>query len=543
MSTPEPKTRWPPPDDAERNSADAASPGAGETARQGGEDTRNRRRIGSLIDWFLDQDLLRGPHLFVDYWANVLSLRGIVPERQVKDGLIEPTLFRAGLDRPDFQVPRLRFYILLFLLGPLLFPLRTFRRLGRYRMRLLGSLGKEVQEALGRYRLTLKSTAPGRVDVGLGDTRLAADVIDPHLVSGFCSLFWAAYKLPLATFSAILIVAIAPPLLQTAGLRAVVTDYWLPVGFPLIVLLLFAVYREWVTAVLGAIPVLLGRPLFAITQPSTVESWFAFIWPLLALFALYLIFDWFFMPRPVPPVLLLYTVDGPGRPYERRTDSPYWLEGKSYWVWRYLILSRAELNKFWERDWERVDLWIRADGEDAGMLEWVVTDLHYRELWTPYDRLGHPEALERYRQHARRALDEGEPGVWLVEVDADRIFHYPFFRGAAFIPERGAVPVRSTMDLISAFWRRARDEPSPADLANLDRARLVVGRDLLADVPELLHRRATRHLMAQPWRYWRYPLGAATRAEPRLYGNGEPGPPPAAADPELQIKARPATTG
>lgn len=326
----------------------------GDAAGRGASETTNRRRVGSLVDWFLDQDLLRGPHLFVDYWANVLNLRGIVREHQVRDGLIDPTLFRAGLDRPDFQVPRLRFYILLFLIGPLLFPLRSFRRLGRYRMRLLGPIGREVQQALGRYRLTLSSAAPGRVDVGLGDTRLATDVIDPHLVSGFCSLFWTAYKLPLATFSAILIVAIAPPVLQTApGLLGVVTEYWLPVGFPLIVLLLFAVYREWVTAVLGAMPVLIGRPLFAITQPSTVESWFAFIWPLLALFALYLIFDWFFMPRPVPPVLLLYTAEGPGRPYERRVDSPYWLEGKTYWVWRYLILSRAEINKFWERDWER----------------------------------------------------------------------------------------------------------------------------------------------------------------------------------------------
>lgn len=495
------------------------------------------RRTGSLVDWFLGQDLLRGPHLFVDYWANVLQLRGIVPERQEKEGLIDPALFRAGLDRPDFQVPALRFYILFFLLGPLLFTLRSFRRLGRYRMRLLGPIGREVQEALGRYRLALSPAAPGRVDVGLGDTRLATGVIDPHLVSGFCSLFWAAYKLPLASFSAILLVAIAPPVLQRAGVLGVITDYWVPVGFPLIVLLLFAVYRDWVTAVLGALPVLVGRPLLAITEPSTVESWLAFMWPLLALFALYLIFDWFFMPRPVPPVLLLYAADGPGRPYERATDAPYWLDGKVYWVWRYLILSRAEINKFWERDWERVDLWVRADGDDAGMLEWVVTDLHYRELWVPYDRLGPPQALERYRREARAAVHEGTPATWLVEVDADRVVHYPFFRGAALLPERGAVPVRGVMDLIGALWRRARDEPTPAELASLDRARLELGRDVLADVPEFLLRRVSRHLMAQPWRYWRYPLGAATRVEPRLYAPLSTDTPPAAADPRLQIKA------
>jgi hypothetical protein len=496
------------------------------------------RRTGSLVDWFLEQQLLRGPHLFVDYWANVLQLRGIIPERQVRAGLVDPPLFRAGLDRPDLEVPRLRFYLLLFLVGPLLFSLRSFRRLGAYRLRFLGPLGAEIQRALQEYRLTLRSVSPGRVDVSKGETMLARGILDPHLVSGFCSLFWAAYKLPLATFSAIVIVAVLAPALYAAGLLGLVADYWIPVGFPVIVLLLYAVYREWVTAILGALPMILGRYLLRFAQPSSVEGWLAFVWPLFALLALYLLFDWFFMPRPVPPVLLLYTTSGAGRPYERAEDAPYWLEGEVYWVWRYLILSPAELNKFWERDWERVDLWIRADGESAGELEWVVTDLHYRELWVPYERLGPAHTVERQRAHAREAVARSEPGLWLVEIDADLLVHYPFIRGLAFLPERGGVPVRSLIDLLGALWRRVHDEPTPTELMMLDRARLRVGRDVLADVPEFLLRRVSRHLMSQPWRYWRYPLGAATRQEPRLYGRDFPDDPPPAADPELQIKAQ-----
>jgi hypothetical protein len=87
-----------------------------------------------------------------------------------------------------------------------------------------------------------------------------------------------------------------------------------------------------------------------------------------------------------------------------------------------------------------------------------------------------------------------------------------------------------------------RDEPAAAQLAALDRARLRIGRDVLADVPEFLLRRVSRHLMSQPWRFWRYPLGAASRQEPRLYGRDFPDEPPPAADPALQIRSGRAPT-
>jgi hypothetical protein len=520
----------------------AARPPLGEPPDQTTAAPVRDRRSGSLVEWLIDQGLLRGPHLFVDYWANVLHLRGIIPERLVRARLVDPALFRAGLDRPDLHVPRRRFYLLLFFLGPLLLPIRSFRRLGRYRLRILGPVALEIQAALQQYHLELTPAAPGRVHASQNGTPLARDVLDPHLVSGFCSLFWAAYKLPLACLSAILIVAVVTPIAYATGFGALITQYWLPLGFPLIVLLLYAVYRDWVTAILGALPVVFGRYLVRFADPSSVEGWFAIVLPLLAMLMLYLLFDWFFMPRPVPPVLLLYTSEGPGRPYERDRDAPYWLEGKSYWVWRYLILSPAELNKFWERDWERIDLWIRADGEAAGQLEWVVTDLHYRELWTPFDRLGPPSSLARARREAHDAVNQCKPGIWLVEVDADLVVHYPFLRGVTFLRERNGVPVRGALDLMGALWRRVQDRAGADDLLELDRARLRFGRDVLADVPEFLLRRVSRHLMAQPWRYWRYPLGAATRDEPRLYGREANDEPPPAADPALQIKAGVRTT-
>jgi len=490
---------------------------------------------GSLVQWLQTQRLLRGPFLFVDYWASVLGLEGIVAGGPVERGIVDLRLFRLGVDRPEPEVPRLRYYLLLFLAGPFLFPFRRFRRMGRYRLRLATRAGEAVQDALQQHRLELRPCGAGRVDVSWRDTVLARSVLDPNLVSGFSSLFWAAYKLPLAALSATIAVAVLAPILQATGLLGITADYWIPFGFPVLVLILYAVYRDVGTAVLGALPVILGRYLLILLSPAT--SWAPFLLALAGLFMLYLLVDWFFMPRPVPPVLLLYTADGPGQPYQRPGDAPYWLEGRVYWVWRYLILSPAELNKFWEKDWERVELWIRADGPNAGALEWVVTDLHYRELWTPYDRLGPARVLDRDLRKALEAVQGCHPGLWLLEVDADLVFHYPYFRGVSFLPEEGSVPAHGIGHVATALWRRATDDDFEGYVQALDHARVRTGTDLLADLPEFITRRAARHLMRQPWRYWRYPLGAATRRDPRLYGLPRPTNPPPLADPNLQIKA------
>ena len=49
-----------------------------------------------LVGWLGQHDLLRGPHLFVDYWASVLDLDGMVPERLERDGLVDNSLFQIN---------------------------------------------------------------------------------------------------------------------------------------------------------------------------------------------------------------------------------------------------------------------------------------------------------------------------------------------------------------------------------------------------------------------------------------------------------------
>lgn len=522
---------------------------------------------GGLAAWLEQQGLLRGPFLYQDYWDAVLRLDLPGTARRRAAGLISPDLFRVGLERPDLEVPRLRHYLVLFLLGPFLLPFRSFRRLGRYRLSYRSQVADEVLERLESYRLALSAADAGgaaadgpearetgtggpargdadeaaggaeRVDASLAGETVGRGLLHPHRVPGFVSLFYATYKLPLACLTAIAVAALLVPAARATGTLATVLDLWIPAGFPLLVALLYLVWRDWLTAVLGAFPVVIARFLFPFLDPGGAGGWTAFALAFGGLFLLYLLIDWFFMPRPVPPTLMLYTSEGPGRPYDREEDAPWWLEGESYWVWRYLMLTPAELNKFWERDWERVELWIRADGPEAGRLEWVVTDAHYREVWIPFEKLGGRERLARQVEAAGRATSSaGAAGFWLLEADADPVFHAPFLRAVSFVPEDERVPARSVGHLVSSLWKQAESDDPARFRAEVERARARTGVGLFRDAPEMASGALSRHLLSQPWRWWRYPRGAATRREVRLYGTGPAEEHPPAADPTLQVK-------
>ncbi|MEN8374585.1 MAG: hypothetical protein ABFS34_03985 [Gemmatimonadota bacterium] len=495
------------------------------------------RATNPLLRSLAEGGLLRGPFAFVDYWANVLGLEGVSPDDEARARLIHDPTFRLGIDRPDLDIPRLRTYLLPLLAGPFLFLMRSFRRLGKYASRFAADPPAAVR-ALDAFRLELRPTADGAVDAIAPDgRRLAAGLVDPFRVGAYCSLFWAVNKIPLAALASTVLVLVATPLAARADLLPLALRLWVPLGFPLVALGLWALYREWTTALLGAMPVLIGRILVAAFQSNAGLPWANLAVALGAMMAFYVAADWFFVPRPVPPALLLYTRAGPAAPYARERDAPYWLEGEAYWVWRYLLLSPAEINKFWERDWERVEIWVRADGPSAGELEWVVTDLHYRELWFPLEGLARKAVRERDVSVARDAVASGASGVWLVEVDADVLFHYPAIQGVTFLPDTGTVPVRGLGHLLRALRERRNDPAARTGRARLEALRLNHGVHVLGDLPELIAPMTADRLLSLPWRYWRYPLGAASRRQPRLYGRLPDPAPPEAADRALQIKS------
>ena len=235
--------------------------------------------------------------------------------------------------------------------------------MGKYRIRFRSEVGDDVWEALKAYRLKIAprrdAAASTRVDVSSADEKLASDVIDPYLISGFSSLFYAAYKLPFAALIAALVTVLLVVALNVIEVLQPLADE-LTVAAPILVLVLYLIFRDWSTSILGSLPAVLVVYLVGIVRIDPTRDWLQIAIALAGLMAVFLIIDWFFLPRPVPPVLMLYTKSGPGRPYEREGDAPYWLEGDAYWVWRYLMLTPAELNKFWERDWERVEKIIRV---------------------------------------------------------------------------------------------------------------------------------------------------------------------------------------
>jgi len=492
---------------------------------------------GPLVDWLAERGLLLGPFLYIYYWASVLGLQPGARAEHVARGWVDLPLFRGGVHRPDLELPRLRYYAAFLLIGPLLLPFRAVRRLGRYPIHHRRQVGDELSARLKRLELEMRQRAAGRVDVCIDGQVIASDVIDPCRNAAFSSLFYATYKLPFATVTAIVAMAVAGPLLSRFGLLDRAMDLWVPVVLPAVAALLYLLYRDVATAILGTVPVLIGWLLLLALGGRAPTDWGLFFGALALLLTFALLADWFFVPRPVPPSLYLYTREGEGRAFDREEDAPYWLEGESYWVWRYLMLVPAELNKFWERDWERAELWVRADGSDAGRLEWVVVDAHYRELWMPYERLGPPERLRRQRESARDTIDSGATGFWLVEVDMNLVFHTPFVRTVSFVPEGDAIPARSLWHLLSGLFRRGpRDDPSPY-LSALDRVRLKLGDGVLSDVPEAIASLTARQILAVPWRFWRYPLGAQRRREPRIYGRRGVEGGLTRADRELQIKA------
>jgi hypothetical protein len=449
---------------------------------------------------------------------------------------VDPALFRAGVHRPDLELPRLRYYIALLLVGPFLLPFRAFRRLGRYPIRHRRQVGDELAARLDPFELELEETAPGRVTVRKGGVELAVDVVDPRRTAAFSSLFYATYKLPFATVTGILAMGVAIPLLHRVGLLDPTLQLWLPLVLPGLAILLFLLYRDVATAVLGTVPVLVGWLVLVAFGAPAPPDWSLFFGALALLLALALGADWFFVPRPVPPSLHLYASDGPAAPFDRQDDAPYWLEGDRYWVWRYLMLVPAELNKFWERDWERAELWIRADGPDAGRLEWVVIDAHYRELWIPYERLGPADRLTRQAEVAHESVTAGGTGFWLVEVDMNLVFHSPFVRTVTFVTEQDYLPVRSFWHMLSGLFRRGPRDDATEYLPALDRIRLERGTGVLADLPEALVSLASRHILSIPWRYWRYPLGANRSRTRRIYEGKLEDAGAARADRALQIK-------
>ncbi len=488
----------------------------------------------------LKANLGTGPFVFCDYWASVIGLRSVVNRRLLGKGLVSLEAFKRGLDRPRAKLPNFKYYLLAFILGPGMIPYKMAIDLAvLLRSKGRGKVVSKVDAMLEKFKLRMEPDADDDmwVDVRASEGGVGEKVLNPERLSVALSLFYPTYKIIIAAVLVLSFTVIAAYVLPRVELPAIGLDLFSTLSYAILFAILILLLRDIATAIIAPLPV------FALLYLSKVSgNPLTFLLASLCIALVFYLVDMFFIPRPMPPALFLY-VNEPGSPlypYENG-HAPYWLEGRCYWVWRFLTFAPAEIHKFWEKDWERVEVWVRADqSESAGRIEWVVTDIHYRELWFNYARLATRKQAERHTERLGRFLAGGESElVWVAELDMDLVFHTPFIRGI-FLSERketGRIPGALTRVVRAAWVRSSRDKFKKFRpmLDELDLER----QDFLEDVPEHFRNIALRQLITLPWSYWRYPLGAARSLKVNLYDpqgalitSQEP-----AADPHYQLKS------
>ncbi|MGQ9722734.1 MAG: hypothetical protein ACUVXA_15595 [Candidatus Jordarchaeum sp.] len=206
--------------------------------------------------------------------------------------------------------------------------------------------------------------------------------------------------------------------------------------------------------------------------------------------------------------LYFYANQGPLFPYKDREDAPVWVEGKYYWVMRFTYLWPGEFTvssrSLYHEDYERVEVWVNAE---TGVLEWIVSDYHWRELFY-------------------RVPDDGKDHRIIVDFNAN--FHTPDF--ALLHPEEledfeVEDPLRAAFSL-SMDWIRKGRQRTRELFKNVSESvsSSITGRDVkyaiktrsqyvdnyLVDIAPGIRRAAANVCAKLPWSFWRYPLGVPT---------------------------------
>jgi hypothetical protein len=476
-----------------------------------------------------------GPFLFSDYWASVLNLKDIVNLESLSTVGVSLEAFRKFLNRPSAGLPRFGYLILYVLLKPFLVLYGLLKRLvglkSTEQERIRDDSPSEMERLMIDNSLRIEPKDGGLADIYSGVSRLAAGVVNPLRLVGSNSMFFARYKVFLASLIVLGYAALVNLVARVLHAEPV-ADYVGVLNYPIVLLILWALFDDLLTATVSPLPIIAIRII--VREAQGFQG--VVIAIVLTAFILYLV-EWFFIPRSLPPALYFYVNDGrqPNLHY-KGGHKPYWLEGKYYWVWRYVHLAPAELLKFWEKDWERLEIWIRADGENRGRLEYIVTDFHYRELWFGYEEITRKKARDYHEALLARCVDTSQRLTWLVEVDMDVVFHTPSIKGIYLTRGRRLSFGRRILSVLTVMWNRPIKENPDKYKQSLERLE-IDGAGFLEDVPEHFRTMVTRQLLSLPWTYWRFPRGVKSARQLLLYSSGteQAGPEPTS-DETFQIK-------
>jgi hypothetical protein len=457
-----------------------------------------------------------GPFLFCDYWASVLNLLDIVNPGALDGSEPSLELFRKILNRPAAALPKFGYFIVASLMKPVTVTFRGLLRLARGRRGATRAAYNRdtMRNLLLQHALKIEPKQAGLADVYSDGECVATDVVNPLRVRGSSSMFFARYKVFLASLVALGYGALIGPVFSLFGAESVIVPYLGVLSYPIVLLILWFMFDDLLTAAVAPLPLIALRMIVRVGQ-----GFEGFVIAMVGTACILYLVEWFFIPRSLPPAVYFYINDDKDRrfPYKKGHE-PYWLEGKYYWVWRYVTLAPAELIKFWEKDWERLEIWIRADGEPRGRIEWLVTDWHYRELWYRYEDLTRKRARAVHDMALKRHLATDQLLTWVVEIDMDLVFHSPGVKGIYLALGKRLSFGRRVVSILSVIFRKRAIEDPEKHKRSLELLE-IQGSEFLADVPEHFRITAIRRLLGLPWSYWRFPRGVKSRQSFFVYGS------------------------
>jgi hypothetical protein len=454
-----------------------------------------------------------GPFLFSDYWATIMGFKNIMSDYLFKTDSISLELFRKGLDRPKTALPRIGNYILPpgIMLGKML---KKMRKAKPDEPSHADVLRQRINARLEPMKLVTEPVGGENsqwIEVKSKGETVATDVLNPETVEVFVSKFLSTWKVLIAFALTILFSVSIVPIFHHPRVWKYISTFYPFLFYPLLASFLYLVFRDFLAATVAPLPVLVARSMVRFSGVS------GFILFMVGIGLLVFFIQCFFIPKSMPPTLYFYVNDVRNRffPYKNR-HAPYWLKGKCYWVWRFMTYSPAQLSKFWERDWERIEVWVRADkSPEAGNIEWLVADYHYRELWYDCSRQVDGGIFKKQQATRRAWLVLKKKIAWLVLIDMDVLFHTPALRGIVLTgPERW---MRSAVlgGLRAFVSSKPRDHFANYrdSLHDLE----IEGNEFFEDVPEHFRNLILRRLIEEPWSFWRYPRGATAALKIHLY--------------------------
>jgi hypothetical protein len=206
--------------------------------------------------------------------------------------------------------------------------------------------------------------------------------------------------------------------------------------------------------------------------------------------------------------LYFYASEGPLFPYKNHEDAPIWVEGKYYWVMRFTYVWPGEYTvaarELYHEDYERCEVWVNAE---TGVLEWIISDYHWRELFYRV-----PDDGEDHKIIINFNLNFHTPEFVLLHPDELKSLKIEDPIQAAFSMSKDALKIarKRTNELFKEVGKRISEGVTGKGAVYEVKTRSEYVDQYLVDLPSGIRTVAANVCAKMPWTFWRYPLGVPT---------------------------------